>query len=354
MATRTLRVASTGVADTKRGTMKHITRHVVWLAIASLAAPAIAQADAAVPETADQCHARCTSQYGEATVGKKAPKKKTAKAGEVVVPAPVATVVVVPPIFDPRTADIIRAEERARAAEEFDAQSEQMKASHDADVEKARAEGADAANEKNAGIRAADRARYDDELATKNQFIQDAIVTPVGVYGFLGGGATNFTQPDAVGATGTGGYWDARLGIGTRSIIGAEVAYVGSSRDIQALGLNSDAFLVGNGVEGIARLNVPITTGNVLIEPYTFGGVGWQRLNIVSSSANTSSFDSEDDIMTVPLGVGFAVGWGGLTLDLRGTYRQALGSNLLGTQTSSFDNTSLNSWGAGGALGFEF
>lgn len=333
--------------------MKHITRHVVWLATLSLAAPAIAQADAAAPETADQCHARCTSQYGEGTASKRAPKKGV-KVG-VVAPAPApATVVVVPPVFDPRTADTIRAEERARAAEEFDARAEQMKVQSDADIERARAEGRDAANDTNASVRAADRARYDDELAKKSEFINDAIVTPLGVYGFLGGGATNFTQPDAVGATGTGGYWDARLGIGTRSFVGAEVAYVGSSRDIQALGLNSDAFLVGNGVEGIARLNVPITTGNVLVEPYTFGGVGWQRLNIVSSSANTSSFDSEDDIMTIPLGVGFAVGWGGLTLDLRGTYRQALGSNLLGTQTSSFDNTSLNSWGAGGALGFEF
>jgi hypothetical protein len=183
--------------------------------------------------------------------------------------------------------------------------------------------------------------------------IGDAIVTPMGLYAFVGGGATNFTQPTAVGATNVGGFWDARLGIGTRSILGAEVGYVGSARNIEALGLNSDAYLFSTGVEGVARLNVPVTMEKVLFEPYTFGGVGWNRYNLMTDGANTSSIDDQDDVMTVPLGVGIALGFSGVTLDVRGTYRQTFGANLFGTQTSSFDDTSMNSWGAGGSLGFE-
>lgn len=192
--------------------------------------------------------------------------------------------------------------------------------------------------------------------AKQDEGIVDALVTPAGVYGFLGGGVSNFTQSEAEGATDVGGYWDARVGIGTRSILGGEVAYVGSARDIVANGLASDAFLISNGLEGVARLNFPITppdTG-VLLEPYGFAGVGWNRFNLNTDSANTSSVDDVDDVMTVPLGIGFAVGFSGLTLDARATYRQAIGSDLLGSGGNSFDDTSLNSWGLGGALGFEF
>ena len=196
---------------------------------------------------------------------------------------------------------------------------------------------------------AADRMK-DDEV------INNALITPAGIYGFLGGGVSNFTEGDATAATDVGGYWDARLGIGTRSILGAEVAYVGSARDVVAPGLASDAFLISNGVEGVARLNLPITPAEttLLLEPYTFAGIGWNRYNVNTDSANTSSVDDVDDVMTVPLGVGFAVGFNGLTLDARATYRQAIGSDLLGSSGTSFSDSSLNSWGLGGALGFEF
>jgi hypothetical protein len=206
-----------------------------------------------------------------------------------------------------------------------------------------------------AGINAEEERRIRaDERERSGDVIQDALLTPTGVYAFLGGGATNFTQPEAVGATNVGGYWDARVGIGSRSIIGAEVAYVGSSRSIQALGLSDDAFLLGNGVEGVARLNVPITVDTFLFEPYTFGGVGWQRYNLITDGANTSSLSSTDDILAIPLGIGMSLGVSGLTFDARATYRHALGSDLFGTQTSSFDDASMNSWGAGGSVGFEF
>ena len=52
--------------------------------------------------------------------------------------------------------------------------------------------------------------------------------------------------------------WNARVLAGTRQYFGVEAAYVGTARGIDALGVQSNAALVVNGVEGDARLNVPV------------------------------------------------------------------------------------------------
>ena len=255
----------------------------------------------------------------------------------------------------------LASDERPRSSDELPGSSTTTTTTtSDTDIDRARDQERSLQQQKTdtevAAARAEERAKMETELREKDKVIADALVTPVGLYGFVGGGATNFTQPGAVGATSIGGYWDVRLGVGSRSILGGELAYVGGSRDISALGLNNSAFLTNNGVEGVARLNVPITSKNVpfLIEPYTFGGIGWQHYSLVDASSNTSSVKSDDDIMTIPMGIGMSFGFSAVTLDIRGTYRHAIGSNLLGSETSSFDDTSLNSWGAGAALGFEF
>lgn len=329
--------------------------------------------DSCIDTCAEQCPASASDVAAKPT---KTTRRTTVKAKPRVTPVA------------PLDANAIRAEERARAAEEFRAANLETAAEREAvlarvreeerelaksSIASARAEAEKEANEKYRSElmrRDQEIAKRDHELVRSGQqleltrselgkeqdepVIKKALVTPVGLYGFLGGGAADFTQPNASGTASLGGYWDARLGIGTRSIFGAEVAYVGGARDVQALGLNEGAFLVNNGVEGVARLNVPITTEEVLFEPYTFGGVGWQHYSLANDTTNTSSVDADDDIMTVPMGVGMAVGYNGVTLDLRGTYRHAIFSDLVGESDSSFDEQSLNSWGAGLALGFEF
>lgn len=340
--------------------------------------PAQAQGfDQCIDSCIDTCAEQCpASAYDVSARPTKTTHRTTFKAKPRV--APVA----------PLDANAIRAEERARAAEEFRDANMETGAEREAVLERvreeererarstiasARAEAEQQANEQYKGElmrRDQEISKRDHDLLVSNQqlartkdelgkaqdepVIKPALATPVGVYGFLGGGATDFTQPDATGTASLGGYWDARLGIGTRSVLGGEVAYVGGARDVQALGLNDGAFLVNNGVEGVARLNVPITTGDALFEPYTFGGVGWQHYSLANDTSNTSSVDADDDIMTVPMGVGIAVGYNGVTFDMRGTYRHALFSDLVGASDSSFDEQSLNSWGAGLALGFEF
>ncbi len=189
-----------------------------------------------------------------------------------------------------------------------------------------------------------------------NDKSQSSSATDYGVYGTVGGGLNGFTESTVAADTNLGGYWDARLGVGMRSIFGAEVGYLGGSRNVTALGLNNSAFLYNNGLQGLVRLNAPITAAqnNFLIEPYAFGGLGWQHYALGNATTNTSDVRNNDDVMTVPMGVGIGMGYSNFTLDLRGTYHQALFSNMFGNTNSGFDSASLNSWGAGLSLGFMF
>lgn len=193
--------------------------------------------------------------------------------------------------------------------------------------------------------------------------IAGALFTPLGAGMLVTGGFKNFVEPGVTDTLTPGGYWDIRGILGTRSFVGLEAAYHGSAQDVEAIGLQSQSYVVSNGVEGAVRLNAPITQAMVpqvnleapvLFEPFAFGGIGWQRYTLVNEGENTSDVASDDDILTVPFGAGLAISIAGLHLDGRVTYRHALYSSLLGTATSSFADTSLNSWSVGGGLGFEF
>ena len=325
--------------------------------------------DASDSACMQDCLDQCNNKTGAgATV---TPEKKSLKYAQNGTGAGTSTqnngvnVNVQPAPSDAAAIDQARAEERARAAEEFRSEEQRLNAEHSAELDRVRAEERDMAAKKAeadiSAVRAeeqhkADVARADRERATKARgpIIEKALITPVGVYGQVGGGVGDFTQPSASGTTNVGGNWDARIGIGTRSVLGLEADYNGGARDITALGLNDSAYLLNNGVEGVARLNVPITVPNTktLVEPYTFGGLGWQHYNLMNTDGtNTSDVSDSDDIMSVPMGVGLNLGFAGFTIDGRATYRHALFNDLLGSPTSSFDTTSLNSWEVGAEIG---
>ncbi len=171
-----------------------------------------------------------------------------------------------------------------------------------------------------------------------------------------GGGYQDFANSNMRDRTNAGGAWDVRFIAGTRSVIGFEGAYVGSARNIQTLGVTANnPTLISNGLEGNLRLNAPIVAGNSLIEPYGVVGVGWQQYHISNFNSNTqvlSDFNAtNDNVLTVPFGLGFAYGYKALLLDVRGTYAATYYNNLLqGTNGSG----TLNTWGVGGQVGFMF
>jgi hypothetical protein len=175
----------------------------------------------------------------------------------------------------------------------------------------------------------------------------------IGIEAAVGAGAIGFTDNSTRGFTNTGTSWDARMIFGSRSPIAIEAAYVGSAQGVNALGLDTDALLLGQGAESNLRLN--LTTRRV--QPYLFGGIGWTRYTVERSATATSSVRASDDVGTVPMGVGMTAR---LTrsffIDARGTYRYAFYDNMLDVASSSagLGTAPLQTWNASGRLGFEF
>lgn len=173
----------------------------------------------------------------------------------------------------------------------------------------------------------------------------------IGVGVFAGGGVTDFTDGAARSQTNTGGSWTARVTAGTRSVVGVEGSYVGGANTISGLG-NGNATLVRNGVEGVLRINLPLYAHDTLLEPYIFGGAGWNAYRVTNyNSLSTASVSSgTDNTLTIPLGLGFTVGYHGFLADLRYTIRPTYDQSTLVDRSG----TALTNWDAGGMIGYEF
>jgi hypothetical protein len=180
---------------------------------------------------------------------------------------------------------------------------------------------------------------------------RDVRVAPAGLGLQVGGGVTGFTRQEARDRFGTGGYWDVRAVLGTDSIIGAELAYVGSSRGANASGLAGNAALLGNGAEAVARANLPIHLGNLRLAPYLFGGVGWTYYQVIKSDANTSAIKDNANAFVVPFGAGASLVYDHFIVDARFTYRGVFDDKL--ARKAGDDSIDLQNWSAGLTLGYE-
>jgi hypothetical protein len=173
---------------------------------------------------------------------------------------------------------------------------------------------------------------------------------PVGVSLTVGGGVFGFTDSNMNAEAPAGGMWDVRAAIGTHSPIAAEVAYIGTAQQLDAVGLDSDAMLVGNGVEGVARVNL---LPQQIVNPYFFGGVAWKRYDVTNTDTNTSDIASSDDIIEVPVGAGLGYRVSGFVLDARAELRMATEEDLIQNDPDTED-VRLHTWNAGAKLGYEF
>lgn len=166
----------------------------------------------------------------------------------------------------------------------------------------------------------------------------------------LGGGVEGFTDDTARTLTNDGGSWNLRVAVGTRSPIGFEAAYIGSAQSIDALGLDNDAILVGNGVEGKVRVNLL----DAVVQPFAFGGVGWRHYNLTREDFNTSAISESDDVLEIPLGAGIATKWQGFMFDARAEYRFATEENLMPSLNDEGGDASLHRWGINANVGIAF
>ncbi len=345
------------------------------------AVAALTLATAANAQGTDTCISQCTSDcdtlcaqdpsYKASVPAKKATKtskqtiKKTTETAdaskpqiieqhvEITTPAPAVSAET-----DERLIDAARAEERARAAEQFRSEQDRLSSEHDKDLERARAEErarleADMKSRTDAAVaraRADERIRITEEQADDG----DALYTPFGASVTVGGGVMNYTERAPIAVTNPGGLWNARVALGTRSVVGLEAGYLGTAQDIDAAGLDAGAFLVSNGAEGALRINAPFTFEQGMISPYAVGGLGWQRFDLVNEGSNTSSVEDVDNVMTIPMGVGLSTVLAGFDLDARAMYHHTIGSELLGENVYSWDSNAMNFWSLQAGLGFEF
>lgn len=167
---------------------------------------------------------------------------------------------------------------------------------------------------------------------------------PSGIGAMVGGGIVGFVDEESRGFVSTGGAWEARLSVDPHATFSVEGAYIGSLQSIDALGLDQDARLLGNGAE--LGLKVNFLPG--LVQPYALVGAGWTRYDL-TNTAPTADLADYDNVLTVPLAIGFSVWFGSLVLDTRATYRATMGSDLFAPRE---DNASLDTWRMSLQLGF--
>jgi hypothetical protein len=174
------------------------------------------------------------------------------------------------------------------------------------------------------------------------------LLTPFGLSLTVGAGVSGFTDQDMQDVTDPGASWEARVAAGTREFVGLEAAYIGSVQGVSALGLDSDAVLLGSGLEATARIN--LVKG--AFQPYFLAGAGWMHYQLENYDTNQSSVNEDDDVLEVPLGLGFGYRYRQVILDARGMFRPAAYSDLIRPQGD--ETISLHSWSALLRGGFEF
>ena len=162
-----------------------------------------------------------------------------------------------------------------------------------------------------------------------------------------GGGVSQFARGSMQTMTEPGAFWEVRAGLGTRSSIGIEIAYLGSARRIYALGLDRDAVLLSTAFE--ADLRLPLLEGTWL--PYFLVGAAWKRYALARVTSNTSDVDNGDQVLEIPTGLGLAWRKDGLIVDTRLVYRLASEGGLV---PAAHERGGLDTFEASLDLGYEF
>lgn len=170
-------------------------------------------------------------------------------------------------------------------------------------------------------------------------------LTPFGTSLTIGGGIVGFTAERARDSSEVGGAWNARLVVGTRTPLAAEIAYVGSAQNVLAPGLDDDAMLLGNGGEVAARLGWP----RGAVQPYLLAGAGFTHYALVNDDVNTSNIQGSDNLLHFPLGAGVAFRAGSVLIDARGVFRPSVDGDLFAEGENE-----MHTWSGSLNAGWEF
>ena len=183
---------------------------------------------------------------------------------------------------------------------------------------------------------------------------EPGLVTGFGLGVAVGAGVTGFTgqtMRDTVPGQ-VGGLWDVRVMLGTHLPLALKLGYLGEASNVSVFGAPNGT-LIGTTAEGDLRWNI---LPHLPFDPYIFGGVGYQRYDVQNErlSESDTGMRPNDNLVEFPMGVGAS--WrdtSGITVDLRGTYRQTIDENLI-TNSNGVGFANLSWWEASAALGYEF
>lgn len=170
-----------------------------------------------------------------------------------------------------------------------------------------------------------------------------------GIAFVVGGGIDGFTNMAMRANTGDGGSWNARVIAGMREWIGFEVAYFGSAQELDALGVDNDALLVGNGLQANLRFNLSV---DQRVQPFIHAGTAVRHYSVKQVSLNTSDVRSSNDVLEMPVGVGLALRLASFLLDVRGEFRPATGDALMPMVSAANGNAPMHRWGINANLGY--
>jgi hypothetical protein len=99
----------------------------------------------------------------------------------------------------------------------------------------------------------------------------------------------------------------------------------------------------------VLRLQYPYEAGAWLVEPFAFGGIGWSRLSLEDGPPGVRG---DDDVGVVPFGAGLTLGYRGLLVDARFTYRATFDEDL--ALAAAGGDADLQGWAVGASIGYEF
>jgi hypothetical protein len=175
------------------------------------------------------------------------------------------------------------------------------------------------------------------------------VFAPCAVGLVVGGGAADFVSNGMSSLVQTGAAWDMHITVGTRSFIAFETGYMGTLNRLEN-GQGNAPFLMSNSLDTDLRINlIPW-----YVEPYVFGGVGWNHMSITNERADpqmASLFRNSDEQLLVPAGGGISAYLGRhATLDARATYRAMFNQDILIRNPGE----RVDQWSVLGRIGYAF
>lgn len=162
------------------------------------------------------------------------------------------------------------------------------------------------------------------------------------------GGIHNFVE--GLETADNGVSWSARAILMPRSVLGAEVAYVGAANDLDTTLADQDAFLMTSIGEALLRTSVMELVGirDIAWSPYLAAGAGFTNYDVMGDDAATVEFEGDTNLH-VPAKAGVQASLtDNLVVDGHFTYRFEFDNQVAG------DAADVQAWTAQAGLGWQF